>query len=171
MSQVCSECGAANAREVDQVDVEHLGNESQIRVPLSGGGLAHAIFIPLGIAIAKSVTRKYFENLAFCEQCRRASVAGKDPFLAANVLSGIGFMTFFLFVFAPIGWLFFIAAAVVLRIRLRAFRKQPKAQYVPYAIQAIGIFLIAILAHTAIMVVYGFVYYQLTLDPGFRRRH
>ncbi|MBI3828062.1 MAG: hypothetical protein HY291_01005 [Planctomycetes bacterium] len=166
--KVCSECKEPFGQEIGDRDVDHLGNEMHLRVPLGSEGVAKAILLPLGIMLAKGVAKGYFKNKYFCAVCRANAKPIRDPYLWANLFSGLGFLTFFLFLFAPIGWIFFAAAILCLRFRLRRFNAEPKASEVPYAVNALGLFTVSVMLHTLILVVIAFVMMQLMRDPGFK---
>lgn len=164
----CSECKEPFGRDINDHDVDHLGDEMHLTIPVGAEGIAKAVLLPLGIMLAKGVAKGYFRNLSFCAVCRAKARPIKDPYMWANLFSGLGFLTFFLFLFAPIGWVFFVAAILCLRYRLRRFHKEPKASEIPYAVNALGLFTISVMLHTLILVVIVFVMMQLMRDPGFK---
>lgn len=163
MSLTCNECGGPDALPMNEQDAEPLGREGQVHL-----GLAEALFVPLGIKLAKGVAHRYFENLAFCRACRKKDAVTPNSFLLVNVLSMLGFFTFILFIYAPVGWLFFAGAALALRSSLKRFNAQPTAGTLREAVGALGTFVVAVIIHTIILMIYGLVFYQLTRDPGFR---
>jgi hypothetical protein len=139
MNATCSQCNSPYAETISNNDVAHLGDETQGR-----------ILVRLGIWLSKTIAKGYFRDVSFCRTCKVNTQLGTDTFRAVNVLSLIGFMTF---LFPPAGWIFFVAAFVILRFRLRQFRDQPSPGGLHYAVQGMGMFLMAFLLHTLIFVV------------------